>query len=71
MSGRWVLVDGYSLVHAWPALQKLGGRKFDARREALLHILRHYADHSRRQVTVVFDAYASKRKAEPQNGAGD
>ena len=65
MSGRWVLVDGYSLVHAWPALQKLGGRKFDARRELLLRILRHYADHSRRQVTVVFDAYASKRKAEP------
>lgn len=64
MSTRWVLVDGYSLVHAWPALQRLAGRKLEQRREVLLRILRQYADHSHRRVTVVFDAYAAKRKVE-------
>mgnify|MGYP001202497851 CR=1 FL=1 len=65
MSARWVLVDGYSLVHAWPVLQRLAGRKLEQRREVLLRILRQYADHSHRRVTVVFDAYAVKRKVEP------
>lgn len=61
---KWVLVDGYSLLHAWPALQKLAGRKLEQRRDALTRILRQYADHEHCRLTVVFDGYAAKHKPE-------
>ena len=64
MSARWVLVDGYSLVHAWPELQKLAGRRLEQRRDTLVRILRQYADHERCRLTVVFDGYAAKHKPE-------
>jgi hypothetical protein len=66
---KWVLVDGYSLVHAWPKLQRLAGRKLEQRRDALLRILRQYADHQRCRLTVVFDGYAAKRKPEASEPA--
>jgi predicted RNA-binding protein with PIN domain len=62
MSDRWVLVDGYSVLHAWPKLRRLAGRRLEQQREALERVLGQYADHTRRKVTVVFDGYAAKRK---------
>jgi hypothetical protein len=64
MSDRWVLVDGYSVLHAWPKLRRLAGRRLEQQREALEGALRQYADHTRHKVTVVFDGYAAKRKPE-------
>ena len=66
MSGRWILVDGYSVLHAWPrfATRKARQLSLQQRREMLVGLLRQYADPSRRRVTVVFDAYAAKHKAE-------
>lgn len=68
MSNRWVLVDGYSVLHAWPrfATRKARQLSLHQRREALVGLLRQYADHSRRRVTVVFDGYAAKHKPEQQ-----
>lgn len=62
MSDRWVLVDGYSVLHAWPKLRRLAGRRLEQQREALERVLGQYADHTRRKVTVVFDGYAARRK---------
>ena len=66
MSEQWILVDGYSVLHAWPrfATRKARQLPLQQRREMLVGVLRQYADHSRRRVTVVFDAYAAKHKAE-------
>jgi predicted RNA-binding protein with PIN domain len=64
MSEDWVIVDGYSVMHAWPGLQRQQGRSLQQRRESLIRLLRQYADHSGRKVTVVFDGYAAKRKPE-------
>ena len=66
MNDQWILVDGYSVLHAWPrfATRKARQLSLQQRREALVGLLRQYADHSRRRVTVVFDAYAAKHKAE-------
>lgn len=66
MSNRWVLVDGYSVLHAWPRFTTRKSRQMSLhqRREALVVLLRQYADHSRRRVTVVFDGYAAKHKPE-------
>ena len=61
---RWVLVDGYSVLHQWPRLQKLAGRSLEIRRNTLISLLEAYADHSGRRVTIVFDAYAAKHKLE-------
>ena len=66
MSNQWILVDGYSVLHAWPrfATRKSRQLSLQQRREALLGLLRQYADHSHRRVTVVFDGYAAKHKPE-------
>jgi predicted RNA-binding protein with PIN domain len=71
VSDRWVLVDGYSVLHAWPrfATRKARQLSLQQRREALVGLLRQYADHSRRRVMVVFDGYAAKHKPEKQEAA--
>jgi len=64
MSNRLVLVDGYNVLHGWPqfASRKSGLQTLEQRREALLRILRQYADQSGRSVAVVFDGHGAKRK---------
>jgi predicted RNA-binding protein with PIN domain len=62
VSGRWVLVDGYNVMHAWPKLGRPAGRSLEKRRAALLAVLAQYADQTGGRVTVVFDGYAAKHK---------
>jgi predicted RNA-binding protein with PIN domain len=59
---RWVLVDGYSVLHFWPRWRKLAGRSLQQQRDALIAVLRQYGDATHQRVTVVFDGYAAKRK---------
>jgi uncharacterized protein len=73
MSRQWILVDGYSVLHSWRmfATRKARQLTLHRRREMLVGLLRQFADHSRRRVTVVFDGYAAKHKpevAEPTHG---
>ncbi len=58
------MVDGYSVLHSWPELQRLVGRSLQHRREALVRVMSQYADHTARRVTVVFDGYAARHKPE-------
>jgi len=62
-------VDGYSVLHAWPrfATRKARQLSLQQRRELLVGLLRQYADHNRRRVTVVFDGYAAKHKPVEQD----
>jgi len=64
MSQRWILVDGYNVLHFWPRLRKLAGRSLEVQRDALIGILRQYGDATNCRVTVVFDGYAAKHKPE-------
>ena len=64
MNERWVLVDGYSVLHAWPKLRRAAGRSLEQQRDALVRVLRQYGDARHCRVTVVFDGYAAKRKPE-------
>jgi predicted RNA-binding protein with PIN domain len=50
-----ILVDGYSLLHAWPELAPGKARYSAAAREELIHQLRLYGDSIATPVTVVFD----------------
>ena len=62
MSERWVLVDGYSVLHAWPKLRRAAGRSLEQQRDALVRVLRQFGDVRHWRMTVVFDGYAAKRK---------
>lgn len=64
MTIRWVLVDGYSVLHTWSRFQTRAGRSqsLAKKRDELIRLLRQYADATGRRVTVVFDGYAAKRK---------
>ncbi|MDY5422908.1 translation factor GTPase family protein [Hornefia butyriciproducens] len=54
---RFVLVDGYNLIHAWPELAELAKTDFGASRDRLIEILCNYQGFTQAQVIVVFDAY--------------
>ena len=66
MSERWILVDGYSVLHAWARFRtrKMRALSLRQRREVLVGYLRQFADQSGQRVTVVFDGYAAKHKPE-------
>jgi small GTP-binding protein len=57
---RYILVDGYNVIHAWPELKDLTAHSFDAARGRLLDILSNYQGYDGAQMIVVFDAYMVK-----------
>jgi predicted RNA-binding protein with PIN domain len=59
-----ILVDGYSLLHAWPELAPGKARFSAGARDELIHVLRDYADAIGTPLTVVFDG------AGPEPGVG-
>lgn len=52
---RYLIVDGHSVIFAWPELRKLHGRRSSLAREALTKWLRGYQDWTEVRVVVVFD----------------
>jgi len=50
-----ILVDGYSLLHAWPELAPRAARHSAAARAALIRELTHYRDATGAPITVFFD----------------
>jgi len=64
-----ILIDGYSLLHAWPELAAGAPRHSEAARDALVELLQYYQDASGTPVTVFFDG-RGRRKAKPKNESG-
>jgi uncharacterized protein len=56
---RFLIVDGHSVVFAWPELRKLHARRASLAREALIKRLRDYQDWTGVRVIVVFDGKGS------------
>ena len=56
---RYLLVDGHSVIFAWPELRKLHERRSSLAREALIKRLRDYQDWSGVRAVVVFDGKSS------------
>jgi hypothetical protein len=52
---RYLIVDGHSIIFAWPELRKLQTRRSLLAREALIKRLREYQDWTAVRVVVVFD----------------
>lgn len=57
---RYLLVDGHSIIFAWPELRKLHGRRSALAREALIKQLRDYQDWTGVRVVAVFDGKGRK-----------
>src|SRR5215470_10833141 len=57
---RYLIVDGHSIIFAWPELRKLHGRRSSLAREALLKKLRDYQDWTGVHVVAVFDGKGKK-----------
>lgn len=55
MALKRILVDGYSLLHNWPALAPGKLRHSEEARQELIHILTLYHDATGIPVTIVFD----------------
>ena len=55
MQARYLIVDGHSVIFAWPELRKLHARRSALARDALAKELRDYQDWTGVNVVVVFD----------------
>lgn len=66
---RYLIVDGHSVIFAWPELRKLHARRSSLARETLIKRLRSYQDWTGIRVVVVFDGKGSKVDAisDPHN----
>jgi uncharacterized protein len=65
---RYLIVDGHSVIFAWPDLNKLHMRRSALAREALIKQLRHYQDWTGVRVVVVFDGKGQKIEATSEPG---
>lgn len=64
---RYLLVDGHSIIHAWPELRSLHTRQpTQARRELIRH-LSDLHDSGRWRVTLVFDGRAGGKEETPKD----
>jgi len=52
---RYLIVDGHSVIFAWPELRKLHARRTELARNELVKILTDYQDASGVRAVVVFD----------------
>jgi predicted RNA-binding protein with PIN domain len=57
---RYLIVDGHSIIFAWPELRKLHNRRPVLARDALIKQLRDYQDWSGDNVVVVFDGQGAR-----------
>jgi predicted RNA-binding protein with PIN domain len=60
---RYLIVDGHSIIFAWPELRKLHDRRPVLARDALINRLRDYQDWSGDSVVVVFDGQGPRASA--------
>lgn len=57
---RYLIVDGHSVIFAWPELRKHNSRRTARAREELVKALTEYQDASGVRVVVVFDGKGAK-----------
>ena len=68
MRPQYLLVDGHSIIFAWPELRLLHERRTSLARDALIRQLRDFQDWSGTKVVVVFDGRGSSVSHEAEPG---
>ncbi|MFV0362271.1 MAG: NYN domain-containing protein [Suipraeoptans sp.] len=61
---QYLLIDGYNIIFAWPALKELAEENLDAARDGLIEIMSNYQGFVSSILILVFDAYKRKEHAE-------
>ena len=64
--GRFLLVDGHSMIFAWDHLRQLHEKRMALAREALCQSLQAYQDQSGERVVVVFDGQGGEKPVKSQ-----
>ncbi|MDF2548424.1 MAG: hypothetical protein K0R93_3322 [Anaerosolibacter sp.] len=57
---KYLLVDGYNVINAWPELKKLGVEHLQEARDRLIELLVEYKSFTGDRVILVFDAHLVK-----------
>ena len=65
---RYLIVDGHSVIFAWPEFRKIHARRSSLAREALIKLLRDYQDWTGVRVVVVFDGKGKNVEATSDPG---
>ena len=65
---RYLIVDGHSVIFAWPELRKIHERRSSLAREALTKQLRDYQDWTGVRVVIVFDGKGAQVSATADSG---
>lgn len=60
MPAQYLIVDGHSIIFAWPKLRRLHAERSSLARETLIKDLRHYQDWTGVRVVVVFDGQGER-----------
>jgi predicted RNA-binding protein with PIN domain len=68
MPADYLVVDGHSIIFAWPELRQLHERRTASAREALIKQLRDYQDWTGTRVVVVFDGRGTSISKEAEEG---
>ena len=68
MRPEYLIVDGHSVIFAWPELRELHGRRTSLARDALVRKLRDYQDWTGVRVVVVFDGRGTAVDASAEPG---
>ena len=64
---RYLLVDGHSVLHAWPELRQLHSRQPSSAREKLIRQLSQLHDSGKWKVTLVFDGQRGGKEERPRD----
>jgi len=62
-----ILVDGYSLLHAWPELAPAAARHTMSARDELIHVLTQYGDALGTPITAFFDGAGAPKGISAQH----
>ncbi len=65
---RYLIVDGHSVIFAWPELRAMHGRRTVAARETVARLLTSYQDASGVRVVAVFDGKGEKASEASEPG---
>jgi predicted RNA-binding protein with PIN domain len=57
---EYLLIDGYNIIYAWPALLELSKNSFDAARGKLQDMISNYQGFRKTNIIIVYDAYKVK-----------
>lgn len=68
MRAQYLIVDGHSVIFAWPELRALHRRRSSLARDALVKKLREYQDWTGVHVAVVFDGKGTAVNVESEPG---